>query len=333
MSQLKADPPAVEPEAETRRPQCPAPARILEEVARFDAEAETGHWDGPRYRMTYRIKGDGPPLFVLPGIASTYQIYSLLLNQLGSRFRTIIYDYPGEHAGDGARLKRISHDNLVDDLFGLIDHLNIGRAFLAGLSFGSTVALKMLHREPRRFPKAAVQGGFAFRYFSAAERLALALGRLIPGTVKRLPFHDLVLTYNARPEFPAILLDRWPFYVAQNGKTPIRSFAHRVGLLITLDLRPMLPEIPTEVILIQGREDRVVPRRDFDLLEAGLPKAHGVIVPTAGHILHLTHAELEANLIREWLLPCAPEGCPQGQAEGASCSAAPGETGCAARRC
>ena len=74
------------------------------------------------------------------------------------------------------------------------------------------------------------------------------------------------------------------------------------------------------MLLIQGREDRIVPRRDFDLLESALPKAHGMIVPTAGHILHLTHAELLAQLIGDWLLPCAPEGCPQGQgADAALC--------------
>jgi pimeloyl-ACP methyl ester carboxylesterase len=278
--------------------------------------------------MTYRIKGDGPPLFVVPGIASTYRTYALLLNQLGERFRTIIHDYPGEHADDGAKLAQITHDDLVDDLFGLIDHLNIGRAFLTGLSFGSTVVIKALRREPRRFPRAAVQGAFAVRRFSAAERLALGLGRLVPGTLARLPFRMRVLSYNDKPEFPAILQDRWPFYVEENGRTPIGSFAHRITLLTKLDLRPILPEIPTETLLIQGREDRVVPRRDFDLLESSLPKAHGMIVPTAGHILHLTHAELEARLIGDWLLPCAPEGCPQGQAPGPAAEATPaGEAG------
>ena len=195
------DPPVAQ--AEMERPPCPAPARIRHEVASFDARAETGRWDGPDYRMTFRSLGEGPPLFVVPGIASTYHVYALFLNQLSTRFRTIIYDYPGEHVDDGAKLGRITHDNLVDHLFGLIDHLNIGRAFLTGLSFGSTVVLKSLEREPRRFPRAAVQGAFAHRRFSAAERLALCLGRLVPGKAKRLPLRRQVLTYNGRPEFPA----------------------------------------------------------------------------------------------------------------------------------
>jgi pimeloyl-ACP methyl ester carboxylesterase len=300
------------------RPPCPAPADFRAEVLRYDDMAQVGHWDGPRYRMTYRTLGQGPPLFLIPGIASTYRVYALLLNRLAEHFRTIVYDYPGENPGDGARLSRITHDDLVDDLFGLIDHMNVGRAFLVGLSFGSTITLKALHREPRRFPRAALQGGFAHRTFTLAERWALRLGRFVPGTVGRLPLRRIVLTYNNRTEFPALLNDRWEYYLEENGLTPIRSMAHRVDLLTTMDHRSILPAIPTEILLLQGNEDRIVPRRDFEVLKAALPKAEAVIMPTVGHQPHFTHAEMMAQLIHQWLLPCAegPGGC---TAQGGAC--------------
>ncbi len=306
------------PSEPASRPPCPAPADVRAEVARYDAEAEVGRWDGPRYRMTYRILGEGPPLFLIPGIASTYRQFAHLLNQLAPHFRTILYDYPGEAPDDGARLSRITHDHLVDDVFGLIEHLNVGRAFLLGISFGSTVALKALHREPRRFPRAAVQGGFAHRAFTLAERWALRLGRLVPGTTARLPLRRTILAYNSRLEFPALLADRWEYYLEQNGLTPIRSLAHRVDLLTGLDIRPILPAIPTEVLLIQGREDRIVPHRDFEMLQAALPKAEAAILPTVGHQPHMTHAEVMAQLVHPWLLPCAegPGGC---TAQGGAC--------------
>src|SRR6185437_14035880 len=203
------------------RPPCPDPADFRAAVAEYDRAAVVGAWDGPRHRTTYRTLGDGPPLILIPGIASTYRGYALTLNTLAGRFRTILYDYPGEDRGDGARLGRITHEHLVDDLFGLIEHLNVGRAFLVGLSFGWTVVLRALHREPRRFPKAAVQGAFAHRRFTPAERLALILGRLAPGTVGRLPLHQTVLAYNNQSHFPAVIEDRWTYYVEQNALTPI----------------------------------------------------------------------------------------------------------------
>jgi pimeloyl-ACP methyl ester carboxylesterase len=277
--------------------------------------------------MTYRVLGEGPPLVLIPGIASTYRVYALLLNTLAERFRTILYDYPGEQPNDGASLGAIRHGHLTEDLLGLIDHLNLGQIFLVGLSFGSTVALRALHREPHRFPRAVLQGAFAHRRFSASERLALRLGRLVPGKLASLPLRQTVLTYNARSDFPTLLEDRWQVYLEENGKTPIRSMAHRVDELGRLDLRPILAEIGAEILLLQGNEDRIVPQSYFEELKRALPRAQGVLMPTVGHQPHLTHAEALAQAVGQWLLPDVSVGCTQGS--GASgCPAGPGEGGC-----
>jgi pimeloyl-ACP methyl ester carboxylesterase len=300
---------------------CPPPANFRAEVDRYNAQANVSHWSGPRYRMTYRILGQGPPLILSPGIASTYRTYAVLLNRLGERFRTVLYDYPGDQKGDGASLVRITHDHLVDDLFGLIEHLNIGRVFLLGISFGSTITLKALYREPRRFPKAAVQGAFAFRTFTRGERWALRLGRLIPGRARQIPWRGQILTYNTKSEFPSIMADRFNFYLEQNGLTPIRALAHRVKLLTDLDLRPILAHIPNELLLVQGNEDRIVASSYFEQLKGTLPRAEGLILPTVGHHPHMTHPEVMAGLIGDWLLPCAPEGCSGDQRSRAGCEA------------
>ncbi|MFO0910915.1 MAG: alpha/beta hydrolase [Isosphaeraceae bacterium] len=260
--------------------------------------------------MTYRILGEGPPLVLVPGIASTYRGYCPTLSALASRFQTIVYDYPGDQRDDGALLSRISHDQLVDDLFGLIEHLNLGRVFLFGLSFGSTITLAALAREPRRFPKAVVQGAFAHRKFTLAERAALWMGRRMPGTASRLPLHEPILRYNNAIHFAEPIVDRWPLYVEQNGLTPIAALSHRLDLVSRLDLRPLLGKIKTEILLLQGNEDRIVPQRYFDELRQGLPQCRPVIMPMVGHQPHYTHPEALAQAVGDWLLPCMEGGCP-----------------------
>jgi pimeloyl-ACP methyl ester carboxylesterase len=292
---------------------------IRKEVERYDQAATVAHWHGPRYRMTYRVSGDGPPLLWVPGIASTYRTYALVINRLAERFRTIQYEYPGDDPGDGARLGRISHDHLVDDLFGLIEHLGFGRVFLVGLSFGGTVVLKALLREPRRFPRTVVQGTFARRHSTLAERAALFLGRRLPGRVSRLPLREKILEYNSRLDFPRPIEDRWSFYVEQNGLTPIRALAHRTSMVARLDLRDRLPQIDSDLLLVQGREDRIVPHRYHEELKALLGRSESVVMPTVGHIPHLTHGESLARVIQEWLLPCNPEGCAR-EGHGGDCS-------------
>jgi pimeloyl-ACP methyl ester carboxylesterase len=264
--------------------------------------------------MKYRILGSGPPLIWLPGIASTYRTYAIVLNQLAQRFTTIQYVYPGDEAGDGARLRQITHDHLVDDFLGLIDHLGLPGVIPVGISFGSTIVLKALAREVHRFPRAVVQGGFAHRRFTMAERLALALGRLLPGTAARLPMRKEILTHNSRLDFPWIIEDRWPFYLEQNGLTPIAALAHRSSLLARIDLRPVLPRIESQVLLVQGRDDRIVTYRYFEELQAALPRTEAALLPTVGHIPHLTHAEVLARVIGDWLSACSPDRCQENPA-------------------
>ncbi len=291
---------------------CRPPADLRAEVLQYDERAAMGTWSGPRYRMTHRTLGQGPTLIWLPGIASTYRTYALVLNRLAEKFRTIQYEYPGDREGDCARLGRITHDHLVEDLIGLMDHLGIDRVHLTGISFGSTIALAALERAPERFSRAVVQGAFAHRRFTAAERLALFLGRSVPGTVARLPLRQTVLTYNSKMDFPWIIEDRWPFYLEENGRTPIRALAHRTSLVARLDLRGSLPRINAELLMIQGRDDRIVPHRYFEELRAALPRAESVVLPAVGHIPHITHGESLARLIGDWLLPCDPAACTPG---------------------
>lgn len=292
-------------------PPCREPAKIREEVAAYDRLARVDQWRGPRYRMTYRVLGEGPPLVLVPGIASTYRGYAMTLNRLAEHFQTIVYDYPGENPGDKAQLGAIRHEDLVSDLFGLLEHLRIGRAFLFGMSFGTTISLAALHREPRRFPRATLQGAFAHRRFTIAERFALGFGRRFPGRIARLPFHEQVLTWNNRREFPSFQEDRWAYYLEQNGLTSIAGITQRLDLLAQLDLRPILPQIPNNVLVIQGQEDRIILRSHFDEVTSLLPEAQGLLLPVVGHQPHFTHPEQLAQIVGSFLLPsCSMGVCP-----------------------
>jgi pimeloyl-ACP methyl ester carboxylesterase len=138
----------------------------------------------------------------------------------------------------------------------------------------------------------------------------LKVGRHFPGTVSKLPLHDLMLTLNNKSSFPSLLEDRWNCYMEENGLTPIASMAARLDAMGRMDLRPILKEITPEILILQGNEDRIIPRRYFDELMGSLPHATGVIMPLVGHQPHFTHAEALAQAIGDFLLPCAPGGCP-----------------------
>ena len=93
--------------------------------------------------------GDGPPVVLLHGLASSAHWYDLTAPHLRERYRLIAPDQRGHgqttQAGSG-----YDWGALAGDVVGLMDHLHIDRAAVFGHSWGATVALNVAARHPDR---------------------------------------------------------------------------------------------------------------------------------------------------------------------------------------
>src|SRR5207237_7530376 len=118
--------------------------------------------------------------------------------RLSEGFRCLAYKMPVGN-GDGARLDRHRHADLVSDLFALLDHARLDQACLLGVSFGSTVALAALHAQPKRFPHGILQNGFARRPLAWSETLVASLARWWPGSLDHLPLRRLLFRESLEP--------------------------------------------------------------------------------------------------------------------------------------
>src|SRR5262245_29561855 len=97
-------------------------------LLRSEREAHSGASDTSRYRCPYFSLGAGPPIVFIPGLADNSRSFILPASLLAEQFRCIAYDLPAGRV-DGARLRRYRHDDLVADLFALIDHLNLPHCY------------------------------------------------------------------------------------------------------------------------------------------------------------------------------------------------------------
>ena len=228
-------------------PRCPAPADFRAEVAAYDRDApRSATWDGPRYRMTYRVLGEGPPLILVPGIASTYRGYALMLNRLAERFRTIdlrLSRRARPTTAPGSAGSR--HDDLVDDLFGLIDHLNSAASSCSGSRSARRSCSRPCTASRGGSPRRSCRGPSPAAGSRRPSGSALFLGRRIPGDDVAAPApRDGPRRYNSRMRLPGD--HRRPLDLLPRAERPDadRPLAHRLDLLARLDLRPILPEIP-----------------------------------------------------------------------------------------
>jgi pimeloyl-ACP methyl ester carboxylesterase len=275
---------------------------LADAQARFHSEAVRGVCDTGRYRCSYYVWGSGPPIVMIPGIADDSLSFILVSALLAPHFRCIAYDLP-TGAGDGARLGRIVHSDLVHDLFALLDHLEISQSYLLGSSFGGTIALAAMHANAPRFPRAILQGAFAYRPLSLAESLPARMARHWPGTIGFLPGRAAFLRKFHFAPFASRPPEVWEYFLQRSNLPPIAAVTHRALMIHRLDLRPLLPEIRQPVLLICGDHDPLVGPSCEEALLSGLRNAGRAKISECGHNPIFSHPEILAELTRRFLTP------------------------------
>ncbi|MGL6077089.1 MAG: alpha/beta fold hydrolase [Fimbriiglobus sp.] len=250
----------------------------------YDTQARHGVWQSPRYRLAYTDWGEvGAPVVVLVhGMADEVRSFAMLMQQLTAQgFRCLAYELADGR--DGANLRSYSHADFATDLLEWLAHLELKDVHILGCSFGSTVTLQAVHREPARFRKVALQGGFARRPLNSVEKALVQLAHWLPGTFGGLPMRRSMMAKMDQPQLVDCPPEIFEFLIECGGKTPCKAAGHRSRLLGRADLRPLLKDITLPLLMITGERDTVVENRWSEEVVAGVTNGHEVRLATTGH--------------------------------------------------
>ncbi len=114
-------------------------------------------------QIHYVEAGSGRPVVLIPGAFSTYRVWNLLIPKLSRQFRVIAVDYVG--VGDSDKPEDVfdySVKSQADVIAGVIRKLNLGKVRLAGVSYGSGIALDIAGRYPELVENVICIEGGAF---------------------------------------------------------------------------------------------------------------------------------------------------------------------------
>jgi pimeloyl-ACP methyl ester carboxylesterase len=279
----------------------------LDECLRgFEWQADHGVLNTGRYRLPYTAWGSGPPLIFVHGLGDCSFTFALPMSLLHGSFRCVAYDQPTGR-GDGARIGKYRHEHLVEDLFALMDHLNLPTATVVGYSFGSTVALRAMAARPERIPRAVLICGFAHRPLVPSEWWLAWFGRYLVGNMADVPFRREVLHRFHCRAFMNRAPEVWRFFLEHTGKPPVRAVAHWALRLHETNVSGLLPAIRQPVLQVCGEEDTLVPYRFQEHLFRNLPNAVIFRIGNCGHFPTFTHPELMVEAMRRFL---GPFSCP-----------------------
>jgi pimeloyl-ACP methyl ester carboxylesterase len=220
-------------------------------------------------------------------------------------WRVVAPDLRGFRSSDSTPAEPVPDAMTIDgyaaDVVALMDHLEIARAVVAGLSMGGYVAFGMV-----RQAKARVAG------------LVLAHTRASADSPEGRGNRDRMIDLARREGPEAIARAMLPKLLGETTWREQPDLAQAVGRMIRAntgdaiaaalaalrdrpDSTPLLSSIDCPALIIAGEEDALIPRADADAMHAAIKGSRLVVLPRVGHLGNLEDASAFSGVLAEFL--------------------------------
>ena len=243
----------------------------------------------------------GPPsgtsIVFVHGFPFNRSMWAPQLAALPSGLRAVVYDVRG-HGESAVGTGQYSLEFFVDDLLALLDHLEIDRTMVCGLSMGGYIALRAVERHQERF------GGLVLcDTKSAADSSAARAGRA--GSVLALQTRgvDAFAEQFTAAVLSPRTLENNPDLVQSvkamiTGNDPLGIAGTLLALAARTDTTPALAHMELPALVLVGEHDALTPPADAEALVAALPQATLQVIPDAAHLSNLENdAEFNRRLL------------------------------------
>jgi len=250
--------------------------------------------------IAYETRGAGPALLFLHAFPLGLGMWEPQASAFASSHQVIRFDargFGGSPPGDGL----LTMERIADDAVGLLDHLDVSRAIVCGLSMGGYAAFALVRRHADRL-KALVLADTRAGADSDAARAARAAQADKVRKEGSASIADAVLpklvgetTHAQRPELVARLKET----IAAN---PPRGIADALaGLAARADSTSTLREVRVPTLVVCGAEDVLTPVSESEALVRGIAGSQIQIIPGAGHLSSLENPEQFNLSLRKFL--------------------------------
>ncbi len=243
-------------------------------------------------KINYIDEGAGDPVLFLHGWGSSILPFTNLINTLKPTHRVVALDFPG--CGQSETMKTPwTIDDYCNFVLEFIKKLDLNNPTLIGHSHGGRVILKLLGEKmlnPKKvvlldsaglIPQKSVKQKIRAKSFKAIKKvLSLPMfnnnrEELLNKARKRYGSAD----YNAAPEVLR--------------KTLVN--------VVNVDLRHLLGNIKSSVLLIWGEKDTATPLADAKIIEAGIKGSGLCVIKDGGHFAFLDNPYQASAILKSFL--------------------------------
>lgn len=276
---------------------CPAPLNWQEVVRDFEQESRVEVLPIDNGTVRCVRFGSGRPFVMLPGPAGGARLFALCAWLLRDEFETIVIEHP-DWKEPPALTEAVTAE--ADAVASVLKRVTDEPVLLFATSFGVQVAIALLSDSVRaKLVRGAVlQGGWAHRKLSLAERWLLWLVSEAGRPLIAFPPWQVIQRNNHLPAFPPFDPTRFRFLVQETGQTRTSACVHRLRASHKTNLVSQLGEIKTPTLVVPCELDGRQLTETQKVLAEQIPGAEVEWMHTSGIFPYLTHPHRMIKLIR-----------------------------------
>lgn len=233
-------------------------------------------------RCYYELHGSGTPVIFIPGLGTTCELWNCVTRELSQSMTLILMD----NRDVGRSISKRPPQTLADfavDVVELMDHLQLDKAHVVGLSLGGVVAQRVAIDHPGRVDRLVLM--------SCAERFGPYLreiAKLLGQALRRFPpelFRRTVELLGTSPQFFDAHIEEIERKIATDcGPGPSRSAV--VRQLRCLACHEAVGDdyrITAPTLVLAGEHDTLVPACYVRRMAEQIPGSQFMLVPGCGH--------------------------------------------------
>jgi len=245
-------------------------------------------------KVYYEVYGEGRPLVLLHGAFMTIGLnWGQLIPELSKNRKVIAIELQG-HGHTQFSDRKLSHATLASDVEGVLDHLKIDSADVAGYSYGGAVAYQFAIQSPKRLRKLVI--------ISATYKSSGWLPEVNKGFKMMKP--EFFTNTPMKTAYDAVAPDKtkWTKFMEQmiaSAGTPFDLGESNIS------------KISAPVLIISGDNDgldKIELIKTYQLLGGGIcadfmpmPKSQLAIVPSQGHVSLMMQTTTILNYLNSFL--------------------------------
>jgi 2-hydroxymuconate-semialdehyde hydrolase len=255
-------------------------------------------------KTNYHDHGEGEPIVLIHGSGagvSAWANWRLTIPQLAKRARVIAYDVPGFGFTQLEPSATYNINYWLEHLVAFLDVLKLDKVSFVGNSFGGTLSTHFASRYPDRAHRLAMMGANLLSHDILPDLDRLGWGyepspEMMRELLEAFPYDKSIITedlvqarYEAtrRPEYQAAFRSMFP--------APRQRWID--ALAPTAD---QLSELECEMLMIHGREDRMVPVEVSIRAAMLVPRAQVHIFGHCGHWVQIERPREFMTLIQNF---------------------------------